>query len=68
MKYLVFAREVKIKKILLCALHSPGKTVSGIMWGYLKLADIFKFSPAQICLEEIQSYLSQKFSREKQLK
>lgn len=53
------------KIFLLQALHFPGKTVLAIMWEYLKLAKTFKFSPAQIGLEEIQSYLSQKFSRGK---
>lgn len=53
------------KIFLLRALHFPGKTVLAIMWEYLKLANTFKFSPAQIGLEEILSYLSQKFSRGK---
>lgn len=61
---LAIAKELEIK-FLLRALHFPGKTVLAIMWEYLKLANSFKFSPAQIGLEAIQSYLSQKFSREK---
>jgi hypothetical protein len=62
---LVFANELKIKQILLCAFLFPGKIVPGITWGYLRLAGTFKFSPAQVCLEEIQPHLSEKPSREK---
>lgn len=35
------------------------------MWGHLRLVGTFKFSLAQIFLEEIRSYLSEKSSRGK---
>lgn len=47
------------------AFHFSSKVIPRIMWRYLRLVGIFEFSPAQICLEDIQSYLSQNPAEER---
>lgn len=54
---ILFASELQINQISVCAFLSPGEIISRIMWRYLRLVGTFKFFPAQICLAEILSYL-----------
>ena len=38
----MFAKELEIKNNSSVCPHFPGKTLSGIMWGYIKLANTFQ--------------------------